>query len=494
MVSPARDLFLCLDQGGHASRAVIFDRAGTKLAEQASETVTMTNGLQVELDAESLLSGMQQIIAELHRQLGSEAHRVVAAGLATQRSNIACWDRQTGLALAPIFSWQDRRAGTLLDGLDVAGVHAKTGLYPNPHYGASKLAWCLRQLPEVMAAKEAGRLCLGPMASFLQYRLTSAVDRQQISGFTSFPAYADPANASRTMLYNLHEKNWDVELCEAFAIEQNLLPDCVPSRYDFGDLPWADVRLPLRVLTGDLSAAAFVHGTPKADVAYITLGTGAFVQRILPQALETDLHLLNGIVWDDGEQGLYSLEGTVNGAGSALQWFATEVGLEQESLQQQLAQWCEQVNSPPLFTNGVSGLGSPFWQADFSPRFIGEGDTAAQAVAVVESIVFMLYENLSLMHHYLPVPRQILVSGGLAALDGLCQRLADLSGIEVVRSAESEGTAKGLAYLLADMPDEWSVSMDKHFSATGNITLQQRYIAWRKLIYEETAILKQLVV
>jgi len=473
VVSPS-DLFLCLDQGGHASRAVIFNRAGEKLTERSCDTVTMVDGLRVELEAESLLTAMQEIITDICLQLGSEASRVVAVGLATQRSNIACWHRQTGLPLAPILSWQDRRAGEMLKGLDAAWIHTKTGLYPNAHYGASKLAWCLWNLPDVMTAAQSDELCLGPMASFLSSRLTG------------HPAYADPANASRTMLYNLQSQNWDEELCHHFAIHKHLLPTCVPNRYDFGNLSWAEGSLPLRVVTGDLSAAAFVHGAPQADVAYITLGTGAFVQRISQQRVESDLRLLNGIVWHDGEQGLYSIEGTVNGAGSALDWFASERELEQGVLQQQLALWCEEVNEPPLFTNGVSGFGSPFWQADFRPRFIGEGNLAAQAVAVVESIVFLLNENLSLMHRYLPVPRQLLLSGGLAALDGLCQRLADLSGIDVVRSAETEGTAKGLAYLLADMPKEWPTAIDRHFAANENKVLQQRYQSWRKLIYAET--------
>lgn len=492
-MNASTDLFLCLDQGGHASRAVVFDRDGNKITEVSCDTLTTTDGLRVELDAESLLSAMQEIIAAVARQLGAEARHVVAAGLATQRSNIACWHKQTGLALAPIFSWQDRRAGALLKGLDLSWVHARTGLYANAHYGASKLAWCLRHLPEVTAAAQAGELYMGSMASFLLSRLTAAtsLDGESVQS-PRYRGYVDPANASRTMLYNLHEQNWDPELCEYFAIDPGTLPVCVPNRAAFGQLPWLQGQLPLRVVTGDLSAAAFVHGMPREDIAYITLGTGAFIQRIQKQIVETDLRLLSGIVWHDGEQGLYSLEGTVNGAGSAFEWFCTQTGMEQDSLQQELPRWCEQIVDPPLFTNGVSGLGSPFWQADFRPRFIGEGDTPAQAVAVVESIVFLLLENISLMHRYLPAPRQLLLSGGLAAVDGLCQRLADLSGIEVLRSAETEGTARGLAYLLADMPQGWPTAVGQIFRVHDNKELLHRYHRWREFIYEETGYTEQM--
>lgn len=472
------DLFLCLDQGGHASRAVVFDGSGEKVAELSRDTVTTVNGMRVELEANSLVTAMQQLISDIIQQLGSDANRLVAAGLATQRSNIACWHRQTGEPLAPIFSWQDRRAVRLVEGLDPAWVHAKTGLYPNAHYGASKLAWCLQNLDEVKRAAQSGDLYLGPMASFLGHALTMKPGSVQ--------AYADPANATRTLLYNLHKLNWDDDLCGYFSIPQSALPSCVPSRYEYGDLTWLGGKLPLRIITGDLSAAAFVHGRPQTDIAYITLGTGAFVQRILQQNLVTDLRLLNGIIWHDGEQGLYSLEGTVNGAASALQWFARQQGLDMDYVQQHLSSWCEQIESPSLFTNGVSGLGSPFWQAEFVPRFIGEGDVAAQAVAVVESIVFLLYENLCLMHRYLSPPGKILLSGGLSALDGLCQRLADLSGIDVERSAESEGTAKGLAYLLSDMPEQWRAKIDRRFSARPNEGLRQRYQSWRNTMLAET--------
>jgi len=482
-VNASTDLFLCLDQGGHASRAVVFDRCGDKVMELSCDTETMLDDPRVELDADSLLAGMLQLINSTASQLGSDAQRVVAAGLATQRSNIACWHKGTGQPLAPILSWQDRRAGELLRGLDLAWVHAKTGLYANAHYGASKLAWCLRQLPEVMDAAQAGDLCMGPMASFLQTRLTT---RQHNPVSNPYLGYADPANASRTLLYNLQIRDWDQELCDHFGIDIETLPTCVPSLYDFGHLSWPERKLPLRVVSGDLSTAAFVHGMPQEDIAYITLGTGAFVQRILRQTVETDLRLLNGIVWDDGEQALYSIEGTVNGAGSALEWFCGHSGMEQRELLQQLPLWCEQTSLPPLFTNGVSGLGSPFWQADFSPRFAGAGDVAAQAVAVVESIVFLLCENLTLMERYLPAPSQLLLSGGLAALDGLCQRLADLSGVEVVRSAETEGTAKGLAYLLADMPQIWPAAMEQTFKSRANPSLRKRYTQWQQIIYTET--------
>lgn len=483
-MNASTDLFLCLDQGGHASRAVVYERSGNKVMELSCETKTMLDDPRVELDADSLLASIQQLIQTTASQLDSDAQRVVAAGLATQRSNIACWHKDTGQALAPILSWQDRRAGELLQGLDLPWVHAKTGLYANAHYGASKLVWCLRQLPQVMAAAEAGNLCLGPMASFLQTRLT--VGQQGSKAAHPYQGYADPANASRTLLYNLHRRDWDQELCDHFGIDIQTLPVCVPSLYDFGHLNWGEGKLPLRVVSGDLSTAAFVHGMPQDDIAYITLGTGAFVQRSLRQTLETDLRLLNGIVWDDGKEALYSLEGTVNGAGSALEWFCAHSGLEQRELLQHLPLWCEQVTVPPLFSNGVSGLGSPFWQADFSPHFVGAGDVTAQAVAVVESIVFLLCENLLLMDRYLPAPGQLLLSGGLAALDGLCQRLADLSGIEVVRSAETEGTAKGLAYLLADMPQAWPVTMERRFKSGENPTLRQRYNSWQQLIYTET--------
>jgi len=472
-------LFLALDQGGHASRAIVFDATGDKLAEASQPIDTVVDGERVSLDPEQLVATLRGAAEAVCRELGDECHRLHAAGLATQRSNIACWDRDSGEALGPVLSWQDRRAPQYLDGLDAAWVHRLTGLFPNPHYGASKLAWCLAQEPAVAEAAARGRLMFGPMASYLAAQLGGQA-----------PA-ADPANASRTLLWNLRRQDWDPELCAHFGIAPELLPPTAPSRGDYGTLELLGHSIPLTVVTGDLSAAAFVHGRPQARQAYITVGTGAFVQRLSRQLPDGNPRLLNGMVWSDGQEAWYSLEGTVNGAGSALTWLLRQHAVDEAYVQEHLPNWCVTEQAPPLFLNGVSGLGSPYWQAGFESRFIGEGTLAAQAVAVLESIVFLLVENLRSMDEVMAAPGALLVSGGLSRLDGFCQRLGDLSGLPVRRSGETEGTAKGLAYLLAGLPAHWRVEGGDGFTAQPNPALLERYRRWQAQMQSALAILSE---
>jgi glycerol kinase len=144
-----RRVFLALDQGGHASRAIAFSGSGEKLVEVSRPVKTVVAGNRVELDGENLIAGLKEAAESVCLKLKEEGgFQIQKVGLATQRSNIVCWDPVSGRSLSPVLSWQDRRAPEFLNGLDPLRVHGRTGLFPNPHYGASKLAWCLGHLSE----------------------------------------------------------------------------------------------------------------------------------------------------------------------------------------------------------------------------------------------------------------------------------------------------------------------------------------------------------
>jgi glycerol kinase len=171
------------------------------------------------------------------------------------------------------------------------------------------------------------------------------------------------------------------------------------------------------------------------------------------------------------------LEGTVNGAGAALQWAEGKWGLE--NIEARLPGWLARAGDIPFFLNGVGGLGAPFWSAEFVSRLVGEGAPWQKAVAVAESIVFLIQTNLELMQKLPPAPARLVVSGGLVRYDGLCQRLADLSGLPVYRPAEHEATARGTAYLLARFPRDWSEeNPGAQFEPKQNTGLRQRYQRW----------------
>jgi glycerol kinase len=233
----------------------------------------------------------------------------------------------------------------------------------------------------------------------------------------------------------------------------------------------------LTIATGDQSAALFAPGMPAPATVYVNLGTGAFIQRAVSQPADVP-GLLGGMVYRDAERALYVLEGTVNGAGAALRWAEREWGLE--NIEARLPAWLARNGDVPLFLNGVSGLGAPFWVADFPSRLIGEGAPWQKACAVAESVVFLLQTNLESMQKLPPTPKRLFVTGGLAQVDGLCQRLADLSTLPVYRPAEHEATARGTAYLLAGFPGNWpEQEPGDAFAPARHPGLRRRYKHWR---------------
>lgn len=434
------EAWLALDQGGHSSRALVFGPDGGLLA-QAAVPIGTTHGPggHIEHDPEELVRSLRAAVAAALEPLPA-ATRLAGAGLATQRSSMVCWHRRTGEALSPVISWQDRRNAAWLERLapQAGRIRELTGLVLTPHYGASKMRWCLDHLPRVRAAHAAGELVMGPLASFLACRL-----------LTGAPRIADPANASRTQLWDLATRDWSPELLGLFGIDRATLPDAVPSRAAHGELPTPRGPVPLTVLTGDQSAAPFAFGPLDPATAYVNLGTGAFVQRAVPGKLPAAPRLLVSVVWSTATTVEYLLEGTVNGAASALDWLAGQEGVAVPALLGEAARATATGETPPLFLNGVAGLGSPYWVSALEPRFSGQGSRGARALAVLESIAFLVQANLELIAPHGPPLRRLVITGGLSAEPHLSACLATLAGLPLFRAGDPEATARGLARLVA---------------------------------------------
>jgi len=468
-------LYLAIDQGGHASRAIVFDYQGQMLFQSQSD-ISATHPAPdfVEYDAETLLQSIEKVINDVAEQLGERTRHLCAAGLATQRSNCVCWHKLTGEALSPIISWQDRRNASWLENLREQGddIHKQTGLFLSAHYGASKIRWCLENITAVRQAQQHNVLAYGPMASYLTQRLTGLI------------AKADAVNASRTQLWSIHSHKWDKTLLEKFGLNKQCLPECVPNQYLFGKLTVGEHKVPLSCVTGDQSAALFAYGHIQPETAYVNVGTGAFVSRPSGYAQLYARQLLTSVVHQlENQDCLYVLEGTINGAGSALQWFVEKEHVK--DLLISLPVWLASETPPPLFLNGISGLAAPFWQGHFDSEFIGEGGTPQKAVAIIESIVFLIKANIEEMQKTASPPEQIQLTGGLGRLDGLCQRLADVTGLPVYRPEECEATARGLAYLLAGRPTQWPENKPgQWFEAKNNQAFKARYSEWLAAMLE----------
>ena len=461
-------LYLLIDQGGHSSRALVLDAAGRILA-RAQSTVTLTRPApgRAEYDPPELLDSVRQALQRVAAALGPRSSAVAAAALAVQRSSVVCWDRENGRALSPVLSWLDRRGAAALEGLDPQRVREITGLRRSPHYGAGKLAWCLRHLPGVTEAAAAGRLVCGPLASFLAYHLCS-----------ERPLLTEPGLACRMLLADYRRREWDAALVQTLGLPPACLPRIVPSDHVWGSMAFAGRGLPLRLLLGDQPASLFAAGPPDPARIHVNAGSGAFLQRVFDTPPRPQGGLLAAPAASPDTTHMYTLEGTVNGAANAFDWFDRRQGYATDwpaLLQQPLSD-----PGPVRFLNGVGGLGSPWWQPDFVSRFTGtqagEVSKAQRAQALIESILFLLRVNLDRLAAAGPAPRELLLSGGLSRSDGLCQWLADLAGLPVLRLDEPEATALGLFQLLR--PDGPVAQPLQRFTPRADNPVRARYVDW----------------
>jgi len=469
-------VFVAIDRGGHATRAVAFDGSGRRLGSGFAGVETRRGPPgHVEHDGEELVASLRTALAGLASLV--PAGRWRAAGLAVQRSTIACWDRDTGAVLAPAISWQDRRQAAWLEGLAGSAdrVHALTGLPLSPHYGASKIRWCLDHVPAVRNAAESGRLCAGPLASLLLRRLLAQA-----------PEVSDEANASRTQLWSPTTRAWSPELLGMFGVPAEVLPALAPTGSAFGSLAVGDHEVPLVVCTGDQSAVPFVAGALDADAAYVNLGTGAFALR--PMATPTIAPpMLTSVLRSDSTSVDFVMEGTVNGAGSALDWFEQREGLSAQRLLAALDDAGPAPASAPFFLNGVAGIGSPFWVPQFESRFVGDGSARQRFRAVVESIAFLLRANLDELAMRAGRPRRVVVSGGLSRSTFLCRTLAALAEAPVHRLDDPEATSAGLAFLCAGQPAGWLSPASVVLEPLHDPGLPARYRHWLALMREAVA-------
>lgn len=470
-------LWLALDQGGHASRALVFDQHGHIVTQAFAAISTRRLGdHRVEHDADEIVESLRLVIDDVAQSLGRDVDLIRGAGLATQRSSVVCWDARNGQPLSPVLSWQDRRNAALVAQLQPQQqtIQRETGLVLSPHYGASKLRWCLDHLPAVQQAQQQSRLHAGPLAGYLLRALLE-----------QHPHVIDPGNASRTQLWSPASGDWSEPLLQWFGIPRDILPRCVPTQHEFGSLRMGDREVPLVVCTGDQAAVPFANGQPSHDSAYLNLGTGAFV--LVP--LDTDpgeaAPLLRSVLRADANTITYALEGTVNGAGAALDWLAARSSLDVQRTIASLNHQQVALLHPPLFLNGVGGVASPFWLAEAPVSFVEQ--TAAttdldRLVAVVESIAFLIHTNLQWLRQHQPHLHLIQLGGGLSRCDYVCEALGTLSGLPAVRLRERELTGRGLAWLVAqaskDPTAHWSASPQEPFATQKNPALLHRYQRW----------------
>ena len=481
---------LAIDQGTTGSTCLVVAADGRVLGRGYSEfTQHFPRPGWVEHDAMEIWE--VTIRAAREATASATEAEVCAVGITNQRETVVLWDRETLEPLHKAIVWQDRRTAPLCRRLRDAGhedeVRARTGLVLDPYFSGTKVAWLLEELPGVRERAEAGELALGTIDSWLIARLTNGACH-----------VTDPTNASRTLLYNLHDRGWDDWSLDLFGIPKPLLPGIVPSAGAFGVTlgEHLGVEVPIGGVAGDQQAALFGQGCWSAGLAKNTYGTGAFLLLHTGSHAVPSKHGLLTTAACDVEGGLaYALEGSVFIAGAAVQWLRDGLGILDAAAESEGMAAALEDNGGVYFDPAFVGLGAPHWEPDARGTIFGltRGTTKAHLVrAALEAMAYGTAEVLDAMEADSGVVTSELRVDGGAALNGwLMSFQADLVGVTVRRPALVETTALGAAGLAGISTGVWATAADflaaqgdaSHFQPTGDSDVTDRLRAeWGRAV------------
>lgn len=442
-----RQYILSIDQGTTSCRAIIFDNAGKTIGlGQREFSQHFPKSGWVEHDAEEILSTQLQCIRDAIANAGINGEEIAAVGITNQRETTVVWDRQTGKSVHRAIVWQDRRTQDIADQLkrESNTFREKTGLVPDSYFSGPKIQWILANIPDGEKLAKAGELAFGTIDTWLIWHLTGGAVHA-----------TEPSNASRTLLYNVHTLDWDDELLERLSVPRAMMPAVIPSNGDFGSTSKELVgfEAPIAGVLGDQQAALFGQACYAVGSAKCTYGTGAFLLINIGSAPHLVPGLLTTVGWQlEGEKPIYALEGAIFVAGAAVQWLRDGLGIiassdETEKLAQEL-----DGNDGVYLVPALVGLGSPWWNSDVRGTITGisRGTGRVHFVrAALESMTYQVADVVMRMREYdLPVV-DLRVDGGASRNDFLVQFQADVLRLPVIRSAQTESTAWGVAALAA---------------------------------------------
>lgn len=439
---------MALDQGTTSSRAIIFAASGeiVALAQHEFHQYFPQPGW-VEHDAEEIWSSQRDVACEALATAGLKAADITAVGITNQRETVVVWDRTTGAPIHRAIVWQDRRTAAVCDRLRSDGrepmIHAKTGLLLDPYFSATKLAWILDNVPGARSAAEAGQLACGTVDSWLIYRLTSGKVH-----------VTDASNASRTLLMNIHDGDWDDELLSCFKVPRGMLPEIRSSSEVYGEVD-AIAELsgrPIAGIAGDQQAALFGQACFQPGGAKNTYGTGCFMlMNTGIQAVDSKNKLLTTVAWKLGEQLEYALEGGVFVGGAVVAWLRDGLGIIKSSAEVEALATSVPDTGGVYLVPAFAGLGAPHWDPYARGTIVGitRGTTAAHiARAAVESIALQVADLAAAMRSDAASDfAELRVDGGASVNNALLQYQADIMQLPVVRPKVTETTALGAAYL-----------------------------------------------
>lgn len=452
------DFILAIDQGTTGTTVLVFDRGGGVRARVCREfSQHYPRPGWVEHDADEIVDVTVESVGTALHEAGAGAGDIHAVGISNQRETVVLWDRATGRPVAPAIVWQDRRTADDCDRLKRNGYEAvvrrKTGLVLDPYFSATKIAWLLDNNDGLRRRALNGELAFGTIDSWLLYRFGGGVH------------LTDETNASRTLLYNIHERCWDDELLALFDIPETLLPTVTASAHPFCETDPAalgGIRAPITGIAGDQQASLFGHGCDRPGLAKNTYGTGSFLLlNTGGDAVASRERLLTtSACTNDDAPAQYALEGAIFTTGAAVQWLRDGLGIiERAADTEELARTAPD-NHDVFFVPALAGLGAPHWDAHARGMLIGitGGVGRAEIVrAVLESIAYRARDLALAMERESGIALSTLrCDGGGSNNDFLMQFQADMLGVPVEAPELTDVTALGAACLAGIASGFWS--------------------------------------
>ncbi|CAL1520231.1 glycerol kinase GlpK [Chitinophaga sp. MM2321] len=483
---------LALDQGTTSSRAIIFDhQGGIKAIAQKEFRQIFPQPGWVEHDAMEIWTSQASVAAEVLLKARVTGADIAAIGITNQRETTIVWDRKTGKPIHNAIVWQDRRTAAYCDALKKEGkeplVQSKTGLIIDAYFSATKVKWLLDNVPDARKKAENGELAFGTVDSWLTWNFSNG----QLH-------ITDVSNASRTLLYNIHDMKWDEELLALFEIPASMLPEVKQSSevYGYSEANLTPYRIPIAGIAGDQQAALFGQLCTTPGMIKNTYGTGCFmVMNTGEKPIPSKNNLLTTVAWQINGKTSYALEGSIFIGGAVVQWLRDGLGIIRHSADVEKLAATVPDSDGVYMVPAFAGLGAPYWNQHARGTMVGltRGSSAAHiARAALDSIAYQTMDVLKAMEADAGMPiKELRVDGGATKNNLLMQFQADLLQVRVVRPVITETTVLGAAYLaglavgywdsIESIAEQWQV--DATFDAAMEETQRNKLCGgWKRAI------------
>ena len=437
---------LTLDEGTTSARAVLFDKGGNAVsaAQREFKQIYPQPGF-VEHDPVEIFSVQYAAVTEAITAIGASADEIAAVGVTNQRETTIIWDKNTGEPIYNAIVWQCRRTSEMCDRLRADGleeyIRKTTGLRIDAYFSATKIKWILDNVPGARDRAENGELLFGTVDTWLIWKLSGGKIH-----------VTDRTNAARTMLYDIHALKWDKKLLEILQIPACILPEVRPSSEIYGNVNILGAEIPVSGIAGDQQAALFGQKCFCEGDIKNTYGTGCFLlMNTGAAAFESKNGLITTIAADAGDNICYALEGSVFVGGAVIQWLRDELGLIATAAESEKAALSVPDSAGVYIVPAFAGLGAPYWDMYARGTICGltRGSGKNHIIrACLEAIAYQTNDLITALKADTGLPiNHIRADGGAAANNFLIQFQADISGVGVIRPAQTEATAAGAAYL-----------------------------------------------